>query len=92
MQHLLLFTVLGLSLLQQAGAFFLGPVAVGVALGALFLTKGLLLGAALSSSRTRQQSYSRGRRNTYQPKNHYNTDYGYSYNSGYYYSSEQQAA
>ena len=90
MKHLLLLTVLGLCLLQQAAAFFLGPVAVGAALGALFITKGLIIGAALSSRRTRQQGSSRGRRNTYQTDQHYNTNYGYSRSPSYYYSSEQR--
>ena len=104
MKHLLLLTVLGLSLLLQvngqlaigvaasvAGGFFLGPIAVGAGLGALFLTKGLILGAALSSSRSRQQSYSRGRRNNYETDQHYNTDYNsdYSRTPSYYYSSEK---
>ena len=104
MKHLLLLTVLGLSLLLQvngqlaigvaasvAGGFFLGPIAVGAGLGALFLTKGLILGAALSSSRSRQQSYSRGRRNNYETYQHYNTDYNsdYSRTPSYYYSSEK---
>ena len=91
MQHLLLLTFLGLGLLQPlVQAFFLGPVAVGAALGALFITKGLIIGAALSSRRTRQQSYSRRRRSHYQPRNHYVTRYSRSYSqpTTYYYSSE----
>ena len=56
-------------------AFFLGPIAVGVGLGALAVTKGLILGSILGSSRTNTRggrSYS-----GYQSSNHYSQSNSY---------------
>merc|ERR1712080_711525 len=92
MKNLSLLSLLGLSLLLPAvHGFFLGPVAVGVALGALFVTKGLFLGALLSSKRTHRQSYRTSRNYHYRPSNHYNTRYNsrYTKTPTYYYSSEK---
>jgi len=69
--------VLLFTLLQPAvEAIFLGPIAVGVALGAIAVTKGLILGSILSRSRTSHRngrSYtSYNRRSHYsQPKTYY---------------------
>ena len=58
--------------LSVSEAIFLGPIAVGVALGALAVKKGLILGSILSSGRTNHNTgrsysgYSRYNRN-----NHY---------------------
>ena len=56
-------------------AFFLGPVAIGVGLGALAVKKGLLLGAILGRSQTSSrggQSYERyNRGNHYQQSSNY---------------------
>merc|ERR1712029_410413 len=66
-----------MGLLQPAvEAIFLGPIAVGVALGAIAVTKGLILGSILSRSRTSHRngrSYtSYNRRSHYsQPKTYY---------------------
>ena len=56
-------------------AFFLGPIAVGVGLGALAFKKGLLLGSVLGRSRTNVRggrSYTR-----YSRTNHYSQTNGY---------------
>ena len=92
MKHFPLLALLGLTiLLPPVQGFFLGPVAVGAALGALFLTKGLIIGTALASRRTRQQSQYRSRRShqPYRKQHHYQTSYntGYSQPTAYYYSS-----
>merc|ERR1711915_732226 len=62
--------VLLFTLLQPAfEAIFLGPIAVGVALGAIAVTKGLILGSILSRSRT---SHRNGRGYTsYNRQSHY---------------------
>ena len=60
-------------------AFFLGPVAIGVGLGALAVTKGLILGSILGRSRTSSRggrSYTRySRTNHYHQTNNYYTHY-----------------
>jgi len=82
--------VLLFTLLQPAvEAIFLGPIAVGVALGAIAVTKGLILGSILSRSRTSHRngrSYtSYNRRSHYsQPKTYYSH---YTKPKVYYYSS-----
>ena len=59
-----------LAVLQPAvEAIFLGPIAVGVALGAIAVTKGLILGSILSRGRT---SHRNGRRySSYSRTTHY---------------------
>ena len=58
MKNFALLSIVGLALLQpMVEAIFLGPVAVGVVLGALAVGKGLILGSILSQSRTQKQSY-----------------------------------
>jgi len=82
--------VLLFTLLQPAvEAIFLGPIAVGVALGAIAVTKGLILGSILSRSRT---SHRNGRGYTsYNRQSHYSqprTYYShYTKPKVYYYSS-----
>merc|ERR1719342_754824 len=82
--------VLLFTLLQPAvEAIFLGPIAVGVALGAIAVTKGLILGSILSRSRT---SHRNGRGYTsYNRQSHYSqprTYYShYTQPRVYYYSS-----
>ena len=92
MQHLPLLSLLALALLLPAvQGFFLGPVAVGAALGALFLTKGLIIGGALSRQRTRRQSSGRSYQ-SYRPQKHYNDDSHnsyYTHPNSYYYSSRR---
>ena len=66
-------------LLPSIEALFLAPVAVGVALGAIFVAKGLFLGALLSQRRTHRQSYRSYGNNHYRPRYHYNTGYNYRY-------------
>merc|ERR1712130_550674 len=62
--------ILIFTLLQTAvEAIFLGPIAVGVALGAIAVKKGLILGSILSRSRT---SHRNGRSYTsYNRRSHY---------------------
>ena len=59
--------------------FFLGPTAVGVGLGALAATKGLILGSVLGQSRVSERggrSYNRyNRRNHYSQRNSYYSHY-----------------
>merc|ERR1712179_311329 len=90
MQNFLLLSLLGLALLQPiVEAIFLGPIAVGAAIGALAIGKGLYLGALLSSRRSRRQSYRQSRRTHYQPRHHYSTNYNrhYTKQPSYYYPS-----
>merc|ERR1712110_890587 len=72
-------------------AFFLGPVAIGVGLGALAVTKGLILGSILGGSRTQERggrSYSRySRTNHYSQNNNYYSHY--TQPKTYYYSSRR---
>jgi len=65
-----------LAVLQPAvKAFFLGPIAVGVGLGALAVKKGLILGSILSNGRT---SHRNGRRySSYNRRNHYSQSNNY---------------
>merc|ERR1711971_921496 len=71
-------------------AFFLGPIAVGVGLGALAVTKGLILGSILGQSRTNERggrSYTSYRRtNHYHQTNNYCSHY--TQPRTYYYSSK----
>merc|ERR1712179_902751 len=90
MQNFLLLSLLGLALLQPiVEAIFIGPIAVGAAIGALAIGKGLYLGALLSSRRSRRQSYRQSRRYHYKPSHHYSTNYNrhYTKRPTYYYSS-----
>ena len=80
MRHWVFLCVVLLAALGPAvEAFFLGPVAVGVGLGALAVTKGLILGSILGESRTSERggrSYSRYRsRNHYSQSNDYYSHY-----------------
>ena len=63
MKHSLFLCVVLIAALGPAvEAFFLGPVAVGVGLGALAVAKGLILGSILGGSRTQERggrSYTR---------------------------------
>ena len=76
MKHSLFLCVVLLAALGPAiEAFFLGPIAVGVGLGALAVTKGLILGSILGRSRTSSRggrSYTR-----YSRTNHYNQNNNY---------------
>ena len=76
MKHSLFLCVVLLAALGPAiEAFFLGPIAVGVGLGALAVTKGLILGSILGGSRTQERggrSYSR-----YSRTNHYSQSSSY---------------
>merc|ERR1711862_691862 len=91
MKHSLYLCVVLIAALGPAvEAFFLGPIAIGVGLGALAVTKGLILGSILVRSRTNSrggQSY-----NPYQPSNHYSQSNGYyshyTQAETYYYSSQ----
>ena len=60
-------------------AFFLGPVAIGVGLGALAVTKGLILGSILGGSRNQERGgrgYTRySRTNHYSQTNNYYKHY-----------------
>ena len=80
MKHSLFLCVVLLAALGPAiEAFFLGPIAVGVGLGALAVTKGLILGSILGRSRTSSRggrSYTRySRTNHYHQTNNYYTHY-----------------
>ena len=70
MKHSMFLCVVLIAALGPAvEAFFLGPVAVGVGLGALAVTKGLILGSILGGSRNQERG---GRRYTrYSGTNHY---------------------
>merc|ERR1712045_118486 len=92
MRHLVLCIVLITALLGPAvEAIFLGPIAVGVGLGALAFKKGLILGSVLGQSRTNTRggrTYTRyNRRSHYsQPNNYYSH---YTQPRSYYYSSKR---
>ena len=76
MKHLVPCIVLVATLIGPGvEAFFLGPIAVGVGLGALAVKKGLILGSILGSSRTS----SRGGRgySHYSRTNHYGQSNSY---------------
>merc|ERR1712107_460910 len=84
MKQAFLTAVVLLAILQPAvEALFLGPIAVGVAIGAIAVTKGLILGSILSRGRTthrQARSYSGyNRNNTYytKPKTYYYSSYSY---------------
>jgi hypothetical protein len=80
------FVLIGLTHVAQG--FFLGPIAVGLAVGALAVTKGFIIGALLS----RKRSHGRhGRSFSYQPRNHYTSSHHTSYTQPqpYYYSSNK---
>ena len=69
MRNLPLLSLLALAVLLPAvQSFFLGPIAVGAAVGALFVAKGLFLGAFLSRRRSHVQTYRSRRSNDYQPR------------------------
>merc|ERR1712107_343190 len=90
MKQAFLTAVVLLAILQPAvEALFLGPIAVGVAIGAIAVTKGLILGSILSRGRTthrQARSYSGYNRNNhyYQKKTYYTY---YTKPKTYYYSS-----
>merc|ERR1719228_1971092 len=87
MHNFLILSLLGLSFLQPiVEGIFLGPIAVGVAIG-----KGLFLGALLAGKRSRKQHHRRSRKHHYRPSNHYSTNYNkhYTKQPSYYYSSHQ---
>ena len=80
MRHLVLCIVLITALIGPAvEAIFLGPIAVGLGLGALAFKKGLILGSVLGQSRTNTRggrSYTRySRTNHYQQPNNYYSHY-----------------
>ena len=76
MKHLVPCIVLMAALIGPAvEAFFLGPIAVGVGLGALAVKKGLILGSILGGSRTQERG---GRGYTrYSRTNHYSQNNNY---------------
>merc|ERR1712001_121386 len=91
MKNIFLLSIVSLAILQPllVEAIFLGPIAVGVALGALAVGKGLILGSILSQRRTSHRSgrsYTRYNRNTHysQPRTYYKH---YTQPKTYYYSS-----
>merc|ERR1711971_228564 len=92
MKHSLYLCIVLIAALGPAvEAFFLGPIAVGVGLGALAVTKGLILGSILGQSRTNERG---GRSYTsYSSSNHYsqtNNYYShYTQPKTYYYSSQR---
>merc|ERR1711884_1017829 len=92
MKHSLSLCVVLIAALGPAvEAFFLGPIAVGVGLGALAVTKGLILGSILGRSRTNSRggrSYtSYSRHNHYHQTNNYYSHY--TQPRTYYYSSQR---
>merc|ERR1712061_339242 len=91
MKNIFLLSIVSLAILQPllVEAIFLGPIAVGVALGALAVGKGLILGSILSQRRTSHRSarsYTRYNRRTHysQPRTYYKH---YTQPKTYYYSS-----
>jgi len=91
MKNLLLISVAStLLLVQLAESIFLGPVGVGLAVGAILAKKGFLLGAAIANRRSRgHRRYSRSR-HSYRPSYHYKKpSYHYSQPDAYYYSSSK---
>merc|ERR1712080_707359 len=70
MHNFLILSILGLG-------FLLGPIAVGAAIGALAIGKGLFLGALLANRRSRRQHYSTNynRYYTRQPSYYYPSGY-----------------
>merc|ERR1711973_156412 len=75
-------------LLSSSVVLLLGPVAVGVALGALAVKKGFILGALISGKWSGGHSRYR-RAPSYSPSNHYTTNTYYTKPTAYYYSSTQ---
>merc|ERR1712066_877685 len=78
MKNIFLLSIVSLAILQPllVEAIFLGPIAVGVALGALAVGKGPILGSILSQRRTSHRSgrsYTKYNRKTHydQPKTYY---------------------
>merc|ERR1712001_439785 len=78
MKNIFLLSIVSLAILQPllVEAILLGPIAVGVALGALAVGKGLILGSILSQRRTSHRSgrsYTKYNRNSHysQPKTYY---------------------
>merc|ERR1711993_55033 len=91
MKNIFLLSIVSLAILQPllVEAIFLGPIAVGVALGALAVGKGLILGSILSQRRTSHRSgrsYTKYNRKTHytQPRTYYKH---YTQPRTYYYSS-----
>merc|ERR1719383_1664968 len=77
-------------MIQVAESLFAGPVAIGVALGALAAKKGFLLGALIAGNRS--NGHNRYRRSpSYSTSHHYDTNSNYHYTrpTAYYYSSSQ---
>merc|ERR1711970_1570966 len=95
MRNTILLSIVVLGILQPVvEALFLGPVAVGAAIGAIALGKGFLLGSFLSRGRSYKQSYRQRRNYTpYRRSYHYNpqpTCYNrYTKPTTYYYSSHR---
>merc|ERR1719153_1883374 len=90
MHNFLIICLLGLALLQPiVEGFFLGPIAVGAAIGALAIWKGLFLGALVANRRSRRQHYRQSRSYHYKPRHHYSTSHNryYTRQPSYYYSS-----
>jgi len=73
-------------------SFFLGPVAVGLGVGAVLAAKGFILGAAIAGRRSRgHRRHTRSRQSyRYKPTTHYSKpNYHYSQPDSYYYSSSK---
>jgi len=93
MRHLTIASLLFVcALVMQAEALFLGPIAIGVGVGALAAKKGFILGAIIAGRRSRghrSSSYSSSR--SYHQSHHYDTTYTSHYTkpTTYYYSSSQ---
>merc|ERR1711970_846950 len=94
MRNTILLSIVVLALLQPVvEALFLGPVAVGAAIGAIALGKGFLLGSFLSRGRSYKQSYRQRRDYTpYRRSHHYNPQRTYYYPSHRYYSRGKRVA
>jgi len=91
MKNIIILSVLVLAvLLDVVQSIFLGPVAVGLGLGALLVAKGFIGGALIAGRRSRS-SYRRRRYSGYNRRNHYsfNSHNRYTRQPSYYYSSSR---
>ena len=94
MKHLLISVILSLALIQPlVESVFIAPLAVGAAIGAVALAKGLIVGGLLARGRSRRTTTNQGRSyRPYRRSNHNN--YGHTYakpTNTYYYSSNRRS-
>jgi len=92
MKYLHLAVIFSLAVIQPlVQPQFIAPLAIGAAIGAVALAKGLIIGGLLARGRSRQTNTNQGRSyRTYTPSRHQN--YGHSYakpSRSYYYSSNR---